>query len=205
MTDDRLKILLDQLDAAWEMLDARLSDRHHFHGETGSAAPTLTDDEYFWEPAPGCWSLRRRSQATSPNPTGRGDWVLDGARPEPQPPPFTTLAWRMCHTTLSPLLRHNYTFGSHSLTPDDITWPATAAQAVTFVRDAHLLWRNALAGVTSEDLDQIGRSQYPGGLDPKVRFVDLIAWTNLEFGHHAAEIACLRDLYRAHQLSPGSL
>ena len=20
----------------------------------------LTDDEYFWEPAPGCWSVRRR-------------------------------------------------------------------------------------------------------------------------------------------------
>jgi hypothetical protein len=28
-----------------------------------------------------------------------------------------------------------------------------------------------------------------------VRFVDLLRWTNTEFTHHAAEIACLPDLY----------
>jgi hypothetical protein len=51
--------------------------------------------------------------------------------------------------------------------------------------------------MTTADLDQIGRSQMPHGLDPQVRFVDLLAWTNTEFAHHAAEIGCLRDLYRA--------
>jgi hypothetical protein len=30
----------------------------------------LTDEEYFWEPVAGCWTLR-------PDSTGR--WVLDGA------------------------------------------------------------------------------------------------------------------------------
>jgi hypothetical protein len=197
VTDNRLKILLDQLDAVWEMLDARLSDRHHFRGETGSAAPTLSDEEYFWEPAPGCWSLRRRAEARGPNPTGKGEWVLDGARPEPQPPPFTTIAWRMCHVCISPLLRYEYTFGGHSLTPDDITWPSTAQDACAFVNESHLRWRTALESVTPAELDQIGRSQNPYGLDQNVRFVELVAWTNVEFAHHAAEIACLRDLYRA--------
>jgi hypothetical protein len=69
--------------------------------------------------------------------------------------------------------------------------------AVGFVRDAHIQWRNALAGVSSADLDTIGFSTMPFGLDPEVRFADLVAWTNTEFTHHAAEVACLRDLYRA--------
>jgi hypothetical protein len=195
--DDRLKILLDQLDAVWEMLDARLSERKPFGSEPGSAQSTLTDEEYFWEPAPDCWSLRRRGQGKGPHPRGKGDWQLDGGYPPPDPSPFTTIAWRMCHLCASPLLRYDYTFGGHSLTLDDVTWPATADEAVAFVRNSHLQWRNAIEGVTSADLDQIGRSQMPQGLDPQVRFADLIAWTNLEFGHHAAEVACLRDLYRA--------
>jgi hypothetical protein len=33
------------------------------------------------------------------------------------------------------------------------------------------------------------------------QFVDLIAWVNTEFAHHAAEIACLRDLYHWTQVS----
>jgi hypothetical protein len=41
-------------------------------------------------------------------------------------------------------------------------------------------------------------------LDPQVRFVDLLAWVNLDFAHHAAEIACLRDLYGARALRPGN-
>jgi hypothetical protein len=181
--DDRLTILLAQLDAAWEMFDARL------HG--------LTDDEYFWEPAPHCWSLRRRGEAQSPLPYGAGDWVLDGQRPPLNPPPFTTIAWRMCHLAVSPLGRYDWTFGGHTLDIDDIVWPASADEAIAFVRQAHTQWRDALAGVSSADLDTVGLSTMPFGLDPQVRFVDLVAWTNTEFTHHAAEVACLRDLYGA--------
>ena len=32
----------------------------------------LTDEEYFWEPAPGCWSIRRRRDGT---------WAADGVFP----------------------------------------------------------------------------------------------------------------------------
>jgi hypothetical protein len=48
----------------------------------------LTDDEYLWEPVPGCWSLR---------PSARGGFGLEGSRPEPSPPPVTTIAWRLMH------------------------------------------------------------------------------------------------------------
>ena len=195
-TDDRLTILLDQLDAVWEMLDARLRERKPFQSEVGSAPPTLTDEEYFWEPAPGCWSIRRRAEARTARAHGRDEWVMDYDSPEPQPPPFTTIAWRLGHIALWQLMRYDYTFGERSLRIDEIAWPSTAQDAVRLVETSYRQWRTALEGITTADLDMVGRSQMPYGLDPHVRFVDLLAWTNTEFAHHAAEVALLRDLYR---------
>jgi hypothetical protein len=42
-TTDRLGYLVAQLDTAWEILQHRLQG--------------LTNDEYLWEPVPGCWSV----------------------------------------------------------------------------------------------------------------------------------------------------
>jgi hypothetical protein len=38
------------------------------------------------------------------------------------------------------------------------------------------------------------------GSDPEEPFVDVVWWVDQEVLHHAAEIALLRDLYRARQL-----
>ena len=204
--DGRLRILVDQLDGAWEMLNARLHDRPPWHSdaaiwgdgatEGGESATTLTNDEYFWEPVPDCWSLRRKGHAGSGAPVGNGEWLLDNDRTTSATAPVTTIAWRMCHICVSPLFRYDYTFGGHSLSWDDVEWPATASAAVAFLTHAHLQWRNAVAEMSTEELDQIGRSQYPWGLDREVTFIGLLGWCNTEFIHHAAEIACLRDLYR---------
>lgn len=113
------------------------------------------------------------------------------------PHPFTTIAWRICHVSLTPIVRYEYTFGDHKLTYADVVWPSTAVDCVAMLRDALFKWRNALEDMPSEELDQIGRSQNPYGLDQKVRFIDLVAWCNTEIEHHAAEIGCVRDLYRA--------
>ncbi|MFE2043863.1 DinB family protein [Streptomyces sp. NPDC059477] len=65
---DRLSVLIDQFDQAREMAEVRL---------TG-----LGDDEYLWEPVPGCHSIRRRDEATSPRAFGPGDWLLDQGAPD---------------------------------------------------------------------------------------------------------------------------
>src|SRR5918997_1403799 len=54
----------------------------------------LTDDEYFWEPVPGCWSVRRRDDGT---------WSMDWEWPTPTPPPVTTIAWRLAHMGIQTL------------------------------------------------------------------------------------------------------
>ncbi|MBB5926830.1 DinB family protein [Streptomyces echinatus] len=68
MRSDRLGLLLDQFDCARERAQVRLAG--------------LGDEEYLWEPVPGCWSIRPRAEATTPRAFGPGDWVLDQGAPE---------------------------------------------------------------------------------------------------------------------------
>ena len=65
---DRFGLLLDQFDCARERAQVRLT--------------ALSDEEYLWEPVPGCWSIRRRGEATTPRAYGPGDWVLDQGAPD---------------------------------------------------------------------------------------------------------------------------
>jgi hypothetical protein len=84
MDDKPLAVLIEQLDAPWEILDARLTRRKPWSDEKPNPEAFLTDDEYFWEPVDSCWSLRRRGEASSPRPRGKGEWLLDGATELPR-------------------------------------------------------------------------------------------------------------------------
>src|SRR6266511_4211947 len=59
----------------------------------------LTDEEYLWEPAPSCWSLRPRGQHRTAKAYGKGDWVWEyeaptpGARSSKRSPPRSTHRW----------------------------------------------------------------------------------------------------------------
>jgi hypothetical protein len=181
-TPPRLEPLLKQFDDARNRLMMRLQG--------------LTDDEYLWEPVPGCWSLHPREQSQTNMAFGKGDWIMDFVRPEPVPPPVTTIAWRMCHLTNGLLHRADHTTGSRSLAWDDFQILPDAQAAITALDIVGETWRNVLTGTTDADLDQVGRSQLPWGLDPRLPFLDVVWWVNQELLSHGAEIALLRDLYR---------
>jgi hypothetical protein len=109
VASDRLGVPLDQLDSA------RAVSRRRLDG--------LSDEEYRWEPVPGCWSIRRCSETVGADAFGPGDWQLD--------------------------------------------------------------------------VEVTGFSQYPWSLDPGYPFIGIAWWTNQETIHYLAEIALLRDLWRA--------
>ena len=46
-------------------------------------------------------------------------------------------------------------------------------------------------------LDTVGYSTCPCGSDAEDMFIDIVWWVNQEVLRHGAEIALLRDLYRA--------
>ena len=182
-TPPRLAPLLAQFEFALDRLVTRLDG--------------LTDDEYLWEPVPGCWSVRPRGQSRTGKPIGGGDWVMDRDSPAPTPPPFATLAWRLCHLASAITLRADYTTGTGALTWDDYEIPRTAAAGIVALAAAGAAWREALVSATDADPDRVGRSRFPWGLDPTLPFLDIAWWVNQELLHHGAEIALLRDLYRA--------
>jgi hypothetical protein len=156
----------------------------------------LTDDEYLWEPVDGCWSLR---------PDDSGALVMDEARPEPVPPPVTTIAWRMTHVGRDVLgIRARAFFGPHEgledagmfdrrLWPDPL--PATADGAVAMLDAAYGHWRGAIAALTD--------AEFEAPLGPKGEPYDrdsmgaLVLHLNREVMAHGAEICLLRDFYRA--------
>jgi hypothetical protein len=94
-------------------------------------------------------------------------------------------------------LRAEYTAGGHALTLDSYRWPGDAAGAIAAFGAAAQAWRDTLASTDDAALDQVGRSSYPYGSDPEEPFLTIVWWVNQELLHHGAEIALLRDLYRA--------
>ena len=56
-------------------LNQQLVDQHDWHWQhhVRSRWESLIDDEYFWEPVPGCWNVRRPGAATAPIQIGSGD------------------------------------------------------------------------------------------------------------------------------------
>lgn len=180
---NRLELFTSQYTVSYDTLYKRLAG--------------LTDPEYFWEPVKNCWNLRRAGEA-SPKAQGKGDWRLIQYNTGPDKPPFTTIAWRLCHLVSWQMIRRDYTFGSKSLTWDAIEFPGTANDALVFLQNSHQAWLTGLNGLNEADLDVVGLSSNPWGYDPKLPFGEVMWWTNRELIHHAAEICLLRDLY-SHQ------
>ncbi len=176
--------------------NARLRDQLDFHYRQmlRPRLEGLTDDEYYWEPVPGCWSLRPRDQAVGRDAAGGGDLVLDYAWPEPTPAPVTTIAWRLAHVTRSCLaVRTAHHFGGPPAEPETWVFPSTADAALAQLEAAYDAWS---AGVTSLGDEGLARPCGPAeGHFAEAPLADLVLHINRELIHHGAEICLLRDLY----------
>jgi hypothetical protein len=160
--------LADQLDWHWtHQLRPRLDG--------------LTDDEYFWQPVPDCWTVHR-------------DGKIDFAYPPPQPEPFTTIAWRLAHVIVGVFAMRNFHhFGGPEAGYE--TWPyaTDAATALTQLDEQYRTWRDGIRRLDDADLARpCGPAEGPYAEHP---LSALILHINREAIHHGAEIACIRDLY----------
>ena len=202
---DRLGVLLDQLDIAREIAQARLGGLVS-PASLPKGAPLapragdapLTDQEYLWEPVPGAWSLRRRGEAVSPRPLGPGEWQLDSATGgDPDPTPVTTIAWRLGHLHWCFAGDWEWTFGERRRPPAELVdFSPSAAVALERFWATLDRWRDSVAAMTDEQLDTVGFGQNPNSDAAELPFITVIAAANIELIHHMAEVALLRDLYR---------
>jgi hypothetical protein len=143
----------------------------------------LTDEEFLWEPVPGCWTVRLDT---------RDRWTLDYAIPAPAPPPFTTIAWRLIHLATCKVMYYEHAFGPAELTWDSLEIPHTFTDSTAMLKTGQQLLRNALDGLADADLEEERRTNW-GDMWPTWR----IFWVMISHDlGHGAEIGCLRDLYR---------
>jgi hypothetical protein len=166
----------------------------HWNGKARPRLDGLTDDEYRWEPVPGCWSVRPRSEATSAMATGAGDVVIDYALPEPVPAPFTTIAWRLGHLSIDVFgTRAANHFGDGGVSYETVDMPLTAKGGLALLDHWHDAWVTGVRGLGAEGLARpCGPHEGPFADYPMAA---LVLHISREAIHHAAEISLLRDLY----------
>jgi hypothetical protein len=158
----------------------------------------LTDEEYYWEPVDGCWSIR---------PDESGVLRFDGLTvvDEPVPPPVTTLAWRIVHIAVGVFYVRASTFFGDGSVPDDADMgdrrhrperlPATADEAIALLERSYQWWTEGVLAMTGEQL--VAPLGPRGGYFADQSMAQLVLHLNREAMHHGGEIGTLRDLYRA--------
>ena len=135
--------------------------------------------------------------------------VYDFEWPPPQPPPFTTIAWRLFHVAVGCFAeRASRYFPDQVATPwtqkvwdGPVSFPMSADGALAFLDQAWSEWRAGLEAIGEDGLwEPLGDREYDvaemqlGKNDP---FIGLVLHVHREVIHHGAEIMLLRDLYRS--------
>ncbi len=145
----------------------------------------LTDEEYRWEPVAGCWNVR-------PDPGSLSGWTVDYPDVEPDPPPFTTIAWRMLHVSDGNTIYWEHAFGPAQRSFTDLAPHGDAAGAIGYLAESQRPVTAILRVLDDERLDE--RRSTPWG--ERWTAGRVLAVLVDEQVHHGAEIALLRDLYR---------
>lgn len=174
-------LLVDQIDWHW---------RHQLRPRLDG----LSDEEYFWEPTPGAWSVHPRGEGRTEMQGGSGDFTVDFAHPEPTPPPMTTIAWRLSHLIVGVLgARVHAHLSGPRIDYADFDYAGSAGQALAQLDREYAAWTAGVRGWGEEGLaDECGPAEGPWS---KHSHAELVLHINRELIHHGAEISLLRDLW----------
>ncbi|GAA0251797.1 DinB family protein [Cryptosporangium japonicum] len=164
----------------------------HWNSQVRERLAGLTDDEYFWSPVPGeAWNVRRRTAEGEP---GTGDFTIDFAFPQPTPPPFTTIAWRLGHVIVGVLAARNAAhFGAPPAAYGTWAYAGTAQAALDQLHTQLDVWTAGVRGLGDDDLAVPVGAKEPY---PDAPMADLVLHIHRELIHHLSEVALLRDLYQ---------
>lgn len=171
--------VVDQLEAHWrDRLRPRLDG--------------LTDEEYFWQPVPDCWTLSRRGESSAPISLGAGEFTWEYAEPPHETEPVTTIAWRLAHLIVGFASTNGERFGRPPATEATFCYAGSATEALRQLDEQYEIW---IEGVRSLGAAGLAQTQgYPPAF-AHAPVAKLMLYVNAEVIHHGAEICLLRDLY----------
>ena len=162
------------LPSAAELLATQV---RHAWDNTRRVLDGVTEEEYFWEPAPNAWSVRPRRPGVTG--FGRGDFVCEDIWPPPDPVPIPTIAW---------------TFGEARLRLSDIEVPGDRAGGLAWLEAAQERLAAAVDALSDEEVFEY-RAAHWGQHLPVAHLISSMISENV---HHIAEVGVLRDLHRGH-------
>jgi hypothetical protein len=205
-----------------ELLEKQLTYVHDF---ARNLFADLTDEEYFWEPVPGCWSVRQNDGTNPPELPGLLGVPEGGPRPNTRPwycehgwvwkgprdagwvdtggdSPVTTIAWLMTHMSHCQIVYHQDIFNSGTRRFDDLV-PTSAAEAIAMYEEGASLLIESLQELDDEQLLRAPANpqppeirQSPFGLNGEPLWELFVAPISIHTMHHAAEVGRMRDLHR---------
>ncbi|MDG4666535.1 DinB family protein [Mycobacterium sp. 236(2023)] len=158
-----------QFDIAWALTELHLA--------------ALGDDDFLWEPAEHCWTVRRDSA---------GLWHADFADVEPDPIPVPTIAWLTWHIDFWWSAAIDSLNGQAPASAAHVTWPGTGEAAVARIRERAVVWRNTLPRLKLAD-----PATFPWGAEAGRTVADTALWVTVELTKNASEIGQLRLLRAA--------
>ncbi|NLU62009.1 DinB family protein [Rhodococcus sp. HNM0563] len=165
----------------------------HWNNQIRARLQGLTDDEYFWSPVPDPWNVRPRGASTAPLQAGAGDFTIDFAFPQPDPAPFTTIAWRLGHVIVGVLAGRNAShFGAPPASYESWEYAGTAREALDQLETQLDVWVKGVRSLSYTELIAPVGDKEPY---PELAVADLVLHIHRELIHHLSEVSLLRDLY----------
>ncbi len=179
-----------------ESWNARLREQIDWHWthQVRERLQGLSDEEYFWEPVADCWNLRPRGRSEAAVQGGSGSMVIEFAFPEPQPAPFTTIAWRLGHVIVGVLaMRSASHFGREPVDYFTFEYAETAAGALRQLDEELARWQEGVESLGEAGLERLcGEAEGPYA---DWSMAALVLHINRELIHHLSEVCLLRDLH----------
>lgn len=166
----------------------------HWDNQIRPRLDGLTDAEYFWQPAPGAWTVHPRGEGSVAIEGGVGDFTIDFEFPEPTPAPLTTIAWRLGHVIVGVLaMRNAGHFDREQTDYMSFDYAGNAEGALAQLDAEYAIWLAGVESLGDEGLaEPCGPAEGPWEMHPKAT---LVLHIHRELIHHLAEVALLRDLY----------
>jgi hypothetical protein len=152
----------------------------------------IDDDEYQWEPASLCWSVRRRGPEV--RGWGSGEFVCEDAWPPPEPLPVPTIAWRVIHLAAWTDIYRGFAFDGTRPDLNDFEVPADAAGGLASLYRAQDQFLAEVDGLDDASVFELRPAHWGESLP----IAHLVTTMLTEHVHHMAEIGLLRDIRRGH-------
>ncbi len=171
----------------------------HWDGQLRPRLAGMEDAEYHWEPVADCWGVRRRAPGLAgEQQPGTDEWTCDFSYPEPDPPPVTTIAWRVAHLAVGVFgaraqSHFGATFDGGPADYQQWAFARTAADGLRQLDATYTAWIDGARSLSADDLlRQVGEAEGPWA---EHSMAELVLHISREAIHHGAEISLLRDLY----------